>query len=148
MDEEHVGSIEGLQHLGPVVAAGERFAQRTGQLREQRGVEQKLADISWLVSQHLFDQVVQHEPVAAGELRDETLDPAPVVALVAAAAPCGQGGQLEPGGPPLGPGFQGGDQRWFQPETHHLVEERVCLLGGETQVCGAQLDQLAAGPQP
>jgi hypothetical protein len=55
----------------------------------------------------------------------------------------GQGGQLEPGRPAPGPVLQGGHGRRRQ-----LGPEGGRLLGGEAQVGGAQLGELAAGPQP
>jgi hypothetical protein len=55
----------------------------------------------------------------------------------------GQGGQLEPGRPAPGPVLQGGHGRRRQ-----LGPEGGRLLGGQAQVGGAQLGELAAGPQP
>jgi hypothetical protein len=59
-----------------------------------------------------------------------------------------QGGQLQPHHPTLRPAFQGGDGLHRQVELPHLTQERRRLLRGEAKVGGAQLDQLAAGPQP
>ena len=50
-DDEQVPALEDLQRLAAVVAAGKRVAQRSGQLREQRGVEEEPANIvGWLLS--------------------------------------------------------------------------------------------------
>ena len=54
-DHEQVRPLEGLQHLLAVAAAGERVAQRTGQLSQHRGVEQERPDVVGLAAQHLVD---------------------------------------------------------------------------------------------
>ena len=90
-----------------------------------------------LAQKHLFDQVVQHEAVAAGEGLDER---------GGVGAPLhGERGQLQAGNPALGAGFQGGDLGGGQVQPHHLVEELGGFVRGEAQVGGAQLDELAAG---
>ena len=53
-------------------------------------------------------------------------------------------GQLEPGDPAFGPRLQGRHVARREVQPHHLVEEGGRLLGGETQVGGADLGQLAA----
>ena len=113
---------------------------------EHRGVEQEPANVVGLAVEHLLDQVVQDEAVAAGERVDEAGHPAGVPGAGAAAGR--ESGQLQPGGPSLGAVLEGGDVRRIEVEAHDVVEERVRLVGGEAQVRGAQLEELAAGAQP
>ena len=56
--------------------------------------------------------------------------------------------QLEPGGPALGPGLQGGDLVGAEVEVHHPAEELPGLLGREPQVGGAQFGDVASRAQP
>ena len=91
-DDEQVPALEDLQPLAAVVAAGERVAQRPRQLREHRGVEEEPANVLGLAVEHLLDQVVQDEAVAAGERVDEAghpaASPAPVRPRADRAASC------------------------------------------------------------
>src|SRR4029453_2966561 len=93
-----------------------------------------------LAVQDLLGQVVQHVPVAAGERRDEAARVVP--------SPQRQGGQLQACSPAFGAGGQRGDGGLGQAGSQGGVEHRGRLLGGEAQVAGAQLDQLAAAAQP
>ena len=60
----------------------------------------------------------------------------------------GERRHLQPGDPAFGARLQLGNLLRRQLEPHHLIEERCCLLGRETQVGGTQLVQFAARPQP
>src|SRR5262249_3178953 len=145
-DDEQVLALEDLEPLAAVVAAGERVAQRTSQLREHGGVEEEPANVLGLAAEPLLDQGVQDEAVAAGERVDEAGHARSVPGAGVAAGR--QGGQLQPGGPSLGAVLERGDVRRIEVEAHDVVEERVRLAGGEAQVRGAQLEELAAAAQP
>lgn len=96
----------------PSPPAGERVAERTGQLVEHRRAEKELAYVIRLVVQHLLDEVVQDEPVAAGERFDEVLDRASCAVPATVAVPAhGQSGELQASGPSFGAGFEGGNVR-------------------------------------
>ena len=73
--------------------------------------------------QNLLDEVVEDEPVAAGERLDEPRDVPPVGG--AGMGPGRQRGQLQPGRPPLGARLERGHERGLQLQPHHLVEERA-----------------------
>ena len=73
-DDEQVLALEGLEHRLTVGAAGQRVAEAAGQLVEHGGVEQERAHLVRLAVQHLLDEVVEDEPVAAGEGLDEPGD--------------------------------------------------------------------------
>ena len=98
--------------------------------------------LSGLLFQDFFEQIIQHEMMAAGERLDEA---------GGSAGPCwqrplqGEGGQLQAGNPAFGAAFQCGDVFGREIEAHHLVEEFGGFGGGEAQVGGAQLGQLAPG---
>ena len=105
-----------------------------------RGVQQEAAHTFGLALQHLFNQIVQHETMAAGERLDKT-----VRCLIARAwrglPVAGRQSSLRCGLPerrcrPLkgadpSPGEKGGG-----------------FGGSKPQICGAQFGQLAAGAEP
>ena len=70
-DDEQVAALEDREHVLSVVPAGERVAQRAGQLVEDRRVEQEGASLFGLAVQDLLDEVVEDEAVASGERLDE-----------------------------------------------------------------------------
>ena len=96
--------------------------------------------------EHLFGQVVQDVPVAAGERGDEAVD-------VAASAQR-QAGQLQPGRPAFGPRGQRRGHRVRQRRTgprsagrgRDLLQQRRRLPRREPQFRGAQLGQLLLMP--
>src|SRR6185369_17331023 len=134
--DEQVPVLEDLQPLAAVVVAGECVAQRSSQLREHRGVEEEPANVLGLAVEHLLDQVVQDEAVAAGERVDEAGHTRSVPGAGVAAGR--QGGQLQSGGPSLGAVLERGDVRRIEVEAHEVIEECVRLADGEAQVRGAQ----------
>ena len=138
-DNEEVGSIETLEHHAAVGPSRDGVAQRSGEPVEDGGVQQELADVLGLVLQHLVEQVVQDEAVAAGERADESGD-------VAAAAQR-QGDQLQSGDPAFRAGLERVDVRGGKAETHDLVQEALRLVRREAQVGGAQLSQRFSSPQ-
>ena len=117
-------------------------ASHSGPLSRSRTevCSRKLRTVLGLALQDLLDQVVDDVAVVAGEAGDEAGD---VVAALHR-----QRRQLERGDPALGAPLQRGDVLGRQRQPHHVVEVGRGLVGGEAQVGGADLDQLAAGPQP
>ena len=100
----------------------------------------KSRTVSGLALQDLLDQVVDDVAVVAGEAGDE---PGDVVAALHR-----ERGQLQRGDPALGARLQRGDVAGGERQAHRLVEVRRRLVRREPQVGGADLDQLAARPQP
>ena len=96
-----------------------------------------------LPGQHLVGQVVDDEPVAAGERLDEAGDLVPV-----GDAAQGEGGELQAGDPTLRTVLQRVHVGGGELQPHHLVEELPRLGGGEAEVGGAQLGELPAAAQP
>ena len=88
-----------------------------------------------LALQNLFDQIVQHETVAAGESLDKT-------GFVCSPLhrECSH---LQTGDPAFGASFQRGDLFRREVEAHHLVEESRGLRVREAQIPGPQFGQLA-----
>ena len=139
-DDEQVGALQGHDHLATVGAAGDGVTQRSGEPVQNRGLQQEAANRVRLVRQHFLDQVVDEVPVVAGEPGDEA---ARILAPLQ-----GERGELQRGDPPLGPLLQDGDVRRGQIQARHHIEVRIGLVGGESQVRGPDLDQLAAHPPP
>ena len=94
-DQEQVGAVDLADQPGAVGPTGERVAQRRAHAVEDRGRQQEVADLGGLSGQHLLAEVVDDVPVRAGEPLDEIRTVRPV------AQP--QRGQLQSGGPSLGP---------------------------------------------
>ena len=69
--QEQAGPLHLLQHRLAAGPAGDRVAQLPRQPVQHRGCQQELAHLPALPRQHLVGQVVQHEPVAAGERSHE-----------------------------------------------------------------------------
>ncbi len=145
-DDEQVLALERLQHRLTVGTTGQGVAQPSGQLVEDGGVEQERAYLVRLPVQHLLDEVVEDESMASRERLDELRD----VAGPVGGAGMGAGrqrSQLQSGRPPLGARLERGHKRGLQPQPHHLVEEHLRFVGGEPEVRGAHLHELATGPQ-
>ena len=139
-DHEEVRPLQRLQQLLAVGAASDRVAQRPAQVVEDGGVEQERPDVRGLAGEHLVDEVVEDEPVAPGERLDE--------AVRVGRAGGGEGGELQARGPSLGTPLERDDVLRLQAEPHDVVEERRRLGRGEPEVCGADLEQVPAGPEP
>ncbi len=145
-DHEQVLALEGLQHRLTVGTTGQGVAEPAGHLVEHGGVEQERAHLVRLPVQNLLDEVVEDEPMAARERLDE---PSDIVGPVGSAG-MGAGrqrGQLQPGRPPLGARLESGHECGLQPQPHHLVEEDLGFVGGEPEVRGPHLHELATRPQ-
>ena len=121
------------------LAAGDGVAQRAAEPLQHRGLEQEPPQLLVLPLEHLFGQVVQDVPVAAGERGHEA------GGIVVSAQ--GQRGQLQPGRPALGPGRQRRHRRIRQ-GRHRVLEQLPGLRGRKPQLGRAYLGQLVAGPQP
>ena len=113
------------------------ITQRAAQALKNRCAQQKSLDAFGLLLQHFFNQVVQHEMVAAGERLDEACG-----VLMSLQRNCGQ---LQPDNPAFGAGLQCADVCRREVEGHPPVEKFLRLGGGKAQVGGAQFGQLTAG---
>ncbi len=90
-----------------------------------------------LLPQDFFEQIVQHEMVAAGERLDEA--GGVFMSLQ------GKRGELQPGNPAFGAPFQGGDVFCREGKCHRLVEKSGGFGGGKPQVGGAHFGQVPPG---
>ena len=92
-----------------------------------------------LVLEHLVGEVVEDEPVVAGELGDERRRV--VTALHR------QRGELERSDPTLGPGLQHVDVGGREREVHGVGQVGGGFVGGEAEICSSDLEQVAVGPE-
>ena len=138
-DQEQPRPFGLLEQRLAALAAGDGVAQRAAEPVEHRRLEQERAQLLVLPVEHLFGQVVQDVPVAAGERGHEA------GRIVVPAQ--GQRGQRQPGRPALGPGRQRRHRRIRQ-GRRRVLEQFPGLRGSEPQLGRAYLGQLAAGPQP
>jgi len=76
-DEEQVCSLEALERRLGVGSTRDGSAQRSGQPGEDRRVEEEPPDVGGLTVEDLVDEVVDDEPVVAGEFVDPTALPDP-----------------------------------------------------------------------
>ena len=142
-DQEQVVPLQVREHRGAPALSADGVAQGAGEPVEHRGPQQEVADVGRLTRQDLVGQVVQDEPVAAGERLDEVRDLRP-----GGDRPQRQCRELQAGDPALRATFEGGDVRDVEVQAHGLVQELPRLSGSEAQVGAAHLDQLTAAPQP
>ena len=140
---EQVVALELLQRAGRAGAAGHRVAQGTGELVEERSTEQERVHLAGLPGQHLVGEVVDDEPVAAGEGLDEG---GHRVTLADAAE--GEAGELQPGDPALRALVEGGHVGSREVEPHHLVQEVAGLGPGQPQVDCPELRELPTRAEP
>ena len=138
-DDEQVGVFEIFQGFLPGSRGVEQnsVTQRAAQAIEDGCAQQKSLDAFGLLLQDFFNQIVEHEMVAAGEGLDEASD-----VLMSLHGKCGQ---LQTGNPALGAGFQRGDIFCREVQAHHLAEKFGGFGGGKTQVGSAQLSELTPG---
>jgi hypothetical protein len=139
-DQEQVRPLHPLQHRLAVGPARDRLAQLRRQPIQHRRLQQEPAQLSRLPVEHLLGQVVQHVPVAAGEGRQEPIR----VGVTLERQP----GQLQTGDPAFGASRQRRQAGRRQLQPCGIPQQRRRLFLGEAQVGGAQLSELAAGPQP
>jgi len=138
-DEEQVRPLEGFEGGPGVAAARHCGAQRRGQAVQDRALQQERPDIVALAVQDLVDEVVDDEAVVAGELGDERRRVVPALQ--------GQGGKLQGGDPPFGPGFEGVHVRCGEIQCHRVVQVGRRLLRGEAEIGRTDLQELASSPQ-
>ena len=138
-DQEQARPFGLLEQRLAALAAGDGVAQRAAEPLQHRGLQQERAQLLVLPLEHLFGQVVQDVPVAAGERGHEA------GGIVMSAQR--QRGQRQPGRPALGPGRQRRHRRIRQ-RRRRVLEQLPGLRGREPQLGHAYLGQLAAGPQP
>ena len=141
-DQEQVGAVDLADQPGAVGPSGERVAQRRAHAVEDRGRQQEVADLGGLSGQHLLAEVVDDVPACASEPLDEIRTVRPVTQP--------QSGQLQSGGPALGPRQQPEHvvlgQRRANP-VEPAAEELDRLGDAEPQVFGPQLGQVPAYSQ-
>jgi hypothetical protein len=87
--------------------------------------------------QDLFDEIIHHEMVAAGERLDKAGD----VGMSAH----GNRRELQTGNPALCAGFQRGDVFGRKVQPHHLVEKLGGFGRGKSQFGDAQFSHLSSG---
>ena len=121
------------------VADQNGITKRAAQAIQDGRAQQESLDAFGLLFQDFFDQVVQHEMVAAGEGFDEAGG-----VLMSLHGKCGQ---LQTGNPAFGAGFQCGDVFCREIQSHHPVEKISGFGGGKAQVGGAQFGQLVPDAQ-
>src|SRR5664279_6079668 len=139
-NQEQVGAVQRLQGGPSAGLTSHGIAKRAAQPVQQAGPQQEGPDLLCLTLQNLLDQVVHDVPVIAREPGDETGD---VVTSLH-----GERGQLERSDPAFGASLQCGDVCRCEAQPNDVVEIGRHFVGSEAQVGGADLDQLAAGPQP
>ena len=138
--QEQARPLDVVQHRLATSPAGDRIAQLPRQTLQHRGLQQERTHLPGLAVEDLISQVVQHEAMAAAERRDK---PGRI-----RVPPQRQRGQLQSRRPPLGAGRQRHHRSVGQDRPRRRTQQRRRLLGGEAELSGAQLSQLAAGPQP
>ena len=141
--QEQAGLLHLLEQGLAARAAGDGVAQPAAEPFQHRRLEQERLHLLGLALQYFLGQVVQDIAVAAGERGHEG-------GRVGLAAQ-GQGRELQPGRPALGPRGQRGHGRIGQGRPRlpgHLPHQRGGLVCRKAQVGGPQFGQLPAGPQP
>ena len=103
-------------------------------------VSMKLEGVRLEGRQDLLGEVVEDVAVRTAERGDEL--------LTVLGGPHRQVGEIQPGGPPVGPLVERGHALGRQPETERRVHQRGRLLGRELQVGRPELRQLLGGPKP
>ena len=132
-DEEQAGPFELHELRRAAGPAGDGVAQRSAEPVQDRGGEQEVAHVVALARQDLVGEVVDDEPVVAGEPGD---DGAGIVAILQRKA-----GQLQGGRPAFGAVRERCDVGGRQLQAHRSGEVVGGLVAGEAQVG-------ASGPRP
>src|SRR5215218_3383734 len=139
-NHEQVGAGELAQDHGGTFPICDRVAKRTRHRPQYRGPEQKLPDLLGESRQYLLSQQADDVAVAAPKRCDEGV----LVLLVLQ----GEGGEVDPRGPPFGSLEQYGEVIRADVQPHLLVQQAVGFLLGEGELLGADLVHLSPGPQP
>ena len=139
-EQEQVPPVQRLKH--GLAAPCPVTASHSGPLSRPRieVCSRKALDTIGQALQHLLDQVVDDIAVISREAGDEAGD---VVSPLHR-----KRRQLKRGDPALGASLKRGHVPRRQLQAHHPVEVRRGLIRGEAQLGRADLDQLAARPQP
>ena len=137
-DDQEVGALELLEARLAFGYSGDGIAQRTAQAVKDRGAQQEFLGLARQSGENLLDDIVQDVAVARPE-------PPHQVGMVGSAA---EGDRCEPqrGSPPLGSLGELFDLRGGKLDAGR-ADERSRLGRREAEVLGANLEQLAAGPQ-
>ena len=117
-DDEQIAALELLQHAPAVVAGGDGIAETPGEVVEDGGAEQEVADLVWLACENFVGEVVDDEAVAPRERLDEVRH-----FLVLTDAAQRERRELEASDPALGALLQRADVVVAEVEPHHPVEE-------------------------
>ena len=136
--DKRVGVLQFQQDPFRARAAGQQIGQFTVDPVEHGGAQQQILDVVRLALQHLGDQVLGDRPVAAGELRDETLR----------VGVTGQRDRRQPQArrPPFRPLVQQRRSGVRQRDPRG-IEKLARLALGEAQIRRADLGQLAGQAQ-
>ena len=138
--QEQVVALDPFESRRGHLALQQGVAQRAAQPAQYGGPEQEGAQIRRLAIEHLSAQVVHDVAVVAGERPDER-------GRVGAALQR-QGGEVEPGGPALGPPVEQRHVLLRQVQPQDLVEQERGLADDEAQIVRPDLQEVACRPEP
>ncbi len=144
--QEQVSLFQLGQDRLAVVDPDHGIAQGSGQALEDGGLEQEGLEVGRLLLEHLFDQVIEDEAMAAGEGLDKAGQAGG--AMRPPAALHGDGHHLQAGDPAFGASIERSYVLGREVEVHDVVQEGRRFLGGETEVLGTQLGHLTPSTQP
>src|SRR5215203_1145679 len=138
-NHEQVGVGELAQESARTLPTRDRIAQRASHRPQYRGLEQKLPNLLGESSQNLLSQETDDVAVAAAKRLDEGT----LVLLVLQ----GEGGEVDPRGPPFGTLEQHREVIGADAKPHLLVQQAIGFLLGEGELLGAELVHLSPGTQ-
>ncbi|MEZ5298441.1 MAG: hypothetical protein R2697_19860 [Ilumatobacteraceae bacterium] len=139
-DDEQVRTVELFEHPLAVAVAGEFVAQRSAQPIEHRCRQQEAPHRGRLVIEHLVDEVVEDEPIVAGETAHER---GGVVTIAER-----ERRELQGGDPSLGTFAQDGGVGGGERPVEGTVEICGDLVVPEPEVGRPHLEQITAGSPP
>ena len=138
--DEHVRPFERRQPLRRPGLLGQRVGERAGDGVDDGRREHEAEGVRLEGSQDLLGEVVEDMAVRTAEGGDEL--------VTVLGGPHRQVGEIQAGGPPVGPLVERGHALGRQPETQRRVHQRGRLVGRELQVGRAEFHQLLSGPEP
>src|SRR5215218_340055 len=138
-NHEQVGAGELAQESARTLPTRDRIAQRASHRPQYRGLEQKLPNLLSESSQNFLSQETDDVAVAAAKRLDEGT----LVLLVLQ----GEGGEVDPRGPPFGTLEQHREVIGADAKPHLLVQQAIGFLLGEGELLGAELVHLSPGTQ-
>ena len=138
--DEHVRPFERGQPLRRPGLLGQRVRERAGDRVDDGRREHELERVRLEGRQDLLGEVVEDVAVRTAEGGDELF---PVLG-----GPHRQVGEIQPGGPPVGPLVERGHAVGRQPEIQRRVHQHGRLLWRELQVGRPELHQLLSGTEP